>query len=108
MVKGQFGDVPKHIFCLAFTIIILCLLWVGKLFSGGLGDWNGFYSITNNSGPLYATTDVIDTYVFRSLKTLNDYGMTAAAGLYQSVVGLVLVVVSNGIIRKIDPDSALF
>ena len=90
------------------TIIILCLLWVGKLFSGGLGDWNGYYSITNNSGPLYATTDVIDTYVFRSLKTLNDYGMTAAAGLYQSVVGLVLVVVSNGIIRKIAPDSALF
>lgn len=90
------------------TVIILCLLWVGKLFSGGLGDWNGFYSITNDSGALYSTTDVIDTYVFRSLKTLNDYGMTSAAGLYQSVVGLILVVVSNGIIRKIDPDSALF
>lgn len=90
------------------TVIVLSLLWVGKLFNGGLGDWNGFYTLPNNSGALYSATDVIDTYVYRALKTLNDYGMSTAVGLYQSVVGLVLVVLSNGLIRKIDPDSALF
>lgn len=90
------------------TVIVLSLLWVGKLFNGGLGDWNGFYTLPNNSGALYNATDVIDTYVYRALKTLNDYGMSTAVGLYQSMVGLVLVVLSNGLIRKIDPDSALF
>lgn len=90
------------------TVIVLSLLWVGKLFNGGLGDWNGFYTLPNNSGALYNATDVIDTYVYRALKTLNDYGMSTAVGLYQSLVGLVLVVLSNALIRKIDPDSALF
>jgi len=89
-------------------IIVLCLLWVGKLFNGGLGDWNGFYTIANDSGALYASTDVIDTLVFRSLKKLNDYGMSSAIGLYQAVVGFVLVLISNYIIKKTDPDSALF
>lgn len=90
------------------TIIILCLLWVGKIFSGGFGDWNGFLNLTNDSGPLYPASDVIDTYVFRALKRLNDYGMSTAVGLYQSLVGLVLVVASNMVIKKIDPESAMF
>lgn len=90
------------------TIIVLSLLWVGKLFNGGLGDWNGFYTLPNDSGALYSTTDVIDTLVFRSLKKLNDYGMSSAIGLYQSIVGFILVLISNYIIKKKDPDSALF
>lgn len=90
------------------TIIVLSLLWVGKLFNGGLGDWNAFYTLPNDAGTLYKATDVIDTYVFRSLKKINDYGMTAAVGLYQSVIGFGLVLLSNKIIKKIDPDSALF
>lgn len=90
------------------TIIVLSLLWVGKLFNGGLGDWNAFYALPNDSGALYAATDVIDTYVYRSLRTLGDYGMSAAVGLYQAVVGFVLVLGSNLVIKKIDPDSALF
>lgn len=90
------------------TIIVLSLLWVGKLFNGGLGDWNGFYTLPNDAGALYSTTNVIDTYVYRSLKTISDYGMAAAAGLYQSCVGFVLVLISNHVIKKIDPDSALF
>lgn len=90
------------------TIIVLSLLWVGKLFNGGLGDWNGFYTITNNAGALYPATDVIDTYVYRALRTMNDYGMSTAVGLYQSVVGFILVVGSNAVIKKIDPESALF
>lgn len=90
------------------TVIVLSLLWVGKLFNGGLGDWNAFYTLPNDAGALYKATDVIDTYVFRSLKKINDYGMTAAVGLYQSTVGFVLVLLSNWIIKKVDPDSALF
>lgn len=90
------------------TVIVLSLLWVGKLFNGGLGDWNAFYTLPNDAGALYKATDVIDTYVFRSLKKINDYGMTTAVGLYQSTIGFFLVLVSNAVIRKIDPDSALF
>lgn len=90
------------------TIIVLSLLWVGKMFSGGLGDWNAFYALPNNAGALYSATDVIDTYVYRSLKTVNDYGMSTAVGLYQSVIGFLLVVGTNKIIKKLDPDSALF
>lgn len=90
------------------TIIVLSLLWVGKLFNGGLGDWNGFYTLPNDAGALYQTTDVIDTLVFRSLKKINDYGMASAMGLYQAVVGLFLVLISNYIIKKKDPDNALF
>lgn len=90
------------------TIIVLSLLWVGKIFNGGFGDWNAFYTLPNNSGPLYAATDVIDTYVYRSLKSLGDYGMSTAVGLYQAVVGFFLVLISNKVIKKIDPDSALF
>ena len=90
------------------TVIVLSLLWVGKLFNGGLGDWNAFYTLPNDAGALYKATDVIDTYVFRSLKKINDYGMSAAVGLYQSVIGFALVLLSNMVIKKIDPDSALF
>lgn len=90
------------------TVIVLCLLWVGKLFNGGLGDWSAFYTLPNNSGALYAATDVIDTYVYRALSTLGDYGMSSAVGLYQSLVGFVLVLISNWVIKKVDPESALF
>lgn len=90
------------------TMIVLILLWVGKFFNGGFGDWNAFYTLPNNSGALYSATDVIDTYVYRALKSLGDYGMSTAAGLYQSVVGFALILASNLVIKKIDPDSALF
>ena len=90
------------------TMIVLILLWVGKFFNGGFGDWNAFYTLPNNSGALYQATDVIDTYVYRALKSLGDYGMSTAAGLYQSVVGFILILASNLVIKKIEPDSALF
>ncbi|HHW47695.1 MAG TPA: sugar ABC transporter permease, partial [Clostridiaceae bacterium] len=90
------------------TVIVLVLLWAGKIFNGGLGDWNAFYTLPNDAGALYKATDVIDTYVYRALKKINDYGMSTAVGLYQSVVGFVLVSVSNWIIKKINPERALF
>lgn len=86
-------------------IIIMTLLAVGKIF---YADFGLFYQVPRDSGPLYAVTNVIDTYVYRGLKTSGEIGMSTAAGLYQSVVGFALVMVSNYVVRKIDKDSALF
>jgi putative aldouronate transport system permease protein len=86
-------------------IIILTLLNIGRIFNS---DFGLFYQVPLNSGALYSTTQTIDTYVYRALMELNDMGMSAAAGLYQSVVGFVLVLVANAIVKKINPDHALF
>jgi putative aldouronate transport system permease protein len=90
------------------VIITLLLLWCGKIFNGGLGDWGAFYNLTKDSGILYSTTDVIDTHVFRALRGANDIGMSSAVGLYQSIVGFILVMGSNMLIKKYDPESSLF
>jgi putative aldouronate transport system permease protein len=87
------------------TIIILTLLAIGRIF---YADFGLFYQVPLNSGPLQPTTDVIDTYVYRALITLGDIGMSSAAGFYQSMVGFVLVLVSNLIVRMKDKDQALF
>jgi putative aldouronate transport system permease protein len=86
-------------------IILLTLLHIGQIF---YSDFGMFYFLTRNSGPLYPTTDVIDTYVYRSLRVTGDIGMASAAGLYQSLVGFILVLGSNMIVRRKNPDSALF
>ena len=83
----------------------MVLLQVGKIF---YSDFGLFYLVTRNSGTLYSTVDVIDTYIFRSLRVAGDIGVSAAVGMYQSVVGFVLVLLSNLAVRKFDPDSALF
>ena len=87
------------------TIIMMTLLSVGKIF---YSDFGLFYQVPQNSGALYAVTNTIDTYVYRGLLELGDITMSAAAGLYQSVIGFVLVLVTNLIVRKLDPESALF
>lgn len=87
------------------TIITLFLLNLGRIF---YTDFGLFYQVPMNSGALYSTTNVIDTYVFRSLLQLGDIGMSAAAGFYQSIVGFVLVMVSNAIVRKVSKENALF
>ncbi len=86
-------------------MIILTLLAVGRVF---YSDFGLFFSVTRNVGALYDTTLVIDTYVYNALRNLNDVGMASAAGLYQSLCGFILVLTSNLIVRKIDPDKALF
>jgi ABC-type polysaccharide transport system, permease component len=86
-------------------ITIMAILSIGRIF---YSDFGLFYQVPLNSGILQPTTDVIDTYVYRSLITLGDVGMSSAAGFYQSVVGLVLVLISNLIIRRKSPDQALF
>ena len=84
---------------------ILLIMSVGNIFRG---DFGLFYTVPQNTGTLFPVTDVIDTYIYRSLMTLNNVGMATAAGLYQSAVGLVLVLVTNRIIKKISPDNAMF
>jgi putative aldouronate transport system permease protein len=86
-------------------VIILVLLSIGRIFNA---DFGLFYFVPRNTPQLYSTTDVIDTFVYRSLVQLGDISMAAAAGLYQSVVGFVLVVVANWVVRKINRDYSLF
>lgn len=86
-------------------IIIMTILKIGKIF---YGDFGLFYNFTLNSSLLYSTTDIIDTYVYRSLITLGDVGMSSAAGFYQAVLGFILVITTNFIVNKIDSDNALF
>ncbi len=86
------------------TIIMLVLMAIGRIF---YSDFGLFYQVPMNQGALYATTNTIDTYVYRGLMQLGNISMSSAAGLYQSVVGFILVVAANGIVRKIDRDSAL-
>lgn len=85
--------------------IVLLIVQLGRIFRA---DFGLFYLVTRDSGVLYKTTDVIDTYVYRSLRVIGDIGMSAAVGLYQSVVGFILVVGSNTIIRRLERDSAIF
>jgi putative aldouronate transport system permease protein len=87
------------------VIIILTLLQIGRIF---YSDFGLFYQVPMNSGMLYDTTNVIDTYVFRGLLQNGDVGMSSAAGFYQSVVGFVLVLLANWSVRKFSRDNALF
>ena len=87
------------------TIITMLLLNVGRILRG---DFEMFYQIVGNNGQLFDATDVIDTYVFRSLTTSANLGMTAAATFYQSVLCFVIIMAVNGIVKKIDKDYALF
>lgn len=86
-------------------IIILFIVDMGKIFRS---DFGLFYFIPNDSSFLYGITDVIDTYVYRSLRVAADLGMSTAVGFYQSVVGFILVVSTNALIKKIDRDNALW
>lgn len=84
---------------------ILTILAVGNIFRA---DFGLFYNVPRNSGSLYQVTSVLDTYIYNGLTSTGDLGMTAAAGLYQSTVGFVLLMVTNGIVRRFDNESALF
>lgn len=87
------------------VIMILTLLAIGRIF---YADFGLFYQVPMNSGAVADTTNVIDTYVFRALMNTGDIGMSSAAGIYQSIVGFVLVILSNYIVRKVNKENALF
>ena len=87
------------------TVILMTLLAIGNIF---YGDFAMIFAFIGDTAVLFPTTDVIDTYVFRALRTTNRMGMTAAIGLYQSFIGFVLVVITNAIVKKLNPESAIF
>lgn len=86
-------------------ITILLILSIGGIFRG---DFGLFYTVTQNTGRLYPVTDVLDTYIYRAMTTLNNPGMATAAGLYQSVVCFICILLANKVVKKIEPDNAMF
>ncbi len=91
--------------CIKPTVITMLLLQVGRILRG---DFEMFYQIVGNNGQLFNKTDVVDTYVFRSLIQNSNLGMTAAASFYQSVLCFLVIIVVNTIVKHIDDDYALF
>jgi putative aldouronate transport system permease protein len=87
------------------TFIILLLFSLGGIMRG---HFDLFYQIVGNNGLLFDVTDVLDTYVYRSLKQNFDVGMGTAAGLYQSVIGFCVIMTTNWVIKKRQPDYVLF
>lgn len=91
--------------CILPSVITLTLLNIGRIF---YSDFGLFYQVPRNSGMLFSTTNVIDTYVYRGLMQQNNIGMSSAAGFYQSIVGFALVLISNLVVRRVSRENALF
>jgi putative aldouronate transport system permease protein len=87
------------------TIIMLLIMSIGSMFKG---DFGMIYPFIGDNTMLTPTTDVIDTYVFRALRSSTNYGRTAAIGLYQSIMGFVLVLLANWLAKRYSPESAIF
>ena len=86
-------------------VTVMLLLSVGNVMRSDTGL---FYQVTRNNGGLYNYTQVIDSYVLNSILKSSNFGYTAAASFFQSVVGLLLMLLANGLVRKIEPENALF
>lgn len=86
-------------------VTVMLLLSVGNLMHSDTGL---FYQVTKNNGQLYSTTQVIDSYILGQIKGSPNFGFTAAATFFQSVVGLLMMLFANFTVRKIEPDGALF
>ncbi|AGC67265.1 ABC-type polysaccharide transport system, permease component [Thermoclostridium stercorarium subsp. stercorarium DSM 8532] len=92
--------------CLKPTFVILLLFALGGIMKGNFGL---FYNLTGaNNMALFETTDIIETFVFRSLNVNFNFSMGSAVGLYQSLFGFILVMTVNTIVKKIDPEYSLF
>lgn len=87
------------------TVITLLLIQVGRIF---YSDFGLFYQVPMDAGALYSVTQTIDTYVYRGIMKTNNISMASAASAYQSIVGFVIILIVNGIVRKVDKDSSLF
>lgn len=87
------------------TIVTMVMMSIGRIF---YSDFGLFYQVTMNSGALYDYTSTIDTYVYRALMQRNDLAMSSAAGVFQSIVGFVMILAVNALVRKVDEENALF
>lgn len=87
------------------TAIMLFIMSVGKIFNG---DFGMIYNLVGTNSMLYRTTDVIDTYVYRMLVESTNVGQSSAVSLWQSVMGFIIVLFTNWVTKRADPDSAMF
>ena len=97
----------RHITIPSLTpmITVMLLLSVGNVMRSDTGL---FYQVTRNNGVLYSTTQVIDSYVLGQIFKSSNFGFPAATSFFQSVVGLLLMLFANWMVRKIEPENALF
>ncbi len=86
-------------------ILTMAILQIGKIM---YADFGLFFNLTRDQGALYSTTDVLDTYIYRALRVTGDIGISSAVGCFQAVVGFLLIIGSNLVVRKLDKDSAIF
>lgn len=89
---------------LAPIITIQLIMAVGKIMNA---DFGMFYQVTRDVGTLYSTTDVLDTYAYRALMYQSNFTGSSAISFVQSVVGCILVLLTNWIVTKIEPDNAM-
>ena len=87
------------------TVITMFILSVGQIFRS---DFGLFYQIPRNSGVLYNVTRTLDVYIYQMLMQNSDYSMSTAASFYQAIVGFVLIVAANAVVRKVDRNSSIF
>jgi len=100
--KMRFVTLP----CLYPLITVMTLLSAGNIMHSDTGL---FYQVTKNVGALYPTTQVVDSYILNALfGNATDYGITGAVTLYQSLVGLLMILASNIVVRRFSPENALF
>jgi len=86
-------------------VVIMMIMATGKIFTASFGL---FYQIPRDAGALYSVTNVIDTYVYRAMMGMGEIGMSAAAALFQSVMGMIMLLGSNWLVSKVDNENALF
>ena len=87
------------------TVITLFIISVGQIFRS---DFGLFYQLPRNSGAIYSVTRTLDVYIYQALMQNSDYAMSSAASFYQSIVGFVLIVAANALVRKYEKSSAIF
>ena len=103
MSGGEPSSIKQYVPC-DMVNSLYCMLDYMIFYS----DFGLFYQVTQNSGQLYDTTNVIDTYVYRALLQSGNIGMASAAGFYQSIVGFACVLLANVVVRKLSPENAMF
>lgn len=90
---------------LSSIAVMMSLLKVGHIMHS---DFGLFYLVPKNSGLLYSVTSTIDTYVYNGISGAQNFGVTSAISFYQSVIGFILVLTTNAVVKKISPENALF
>lgn len=99
--QARYITIPQ----LRMIVSLMLITSMGSIFRG---DFGLFHVVTKDTGALYPVTNVIDTYIYNGMKNQGNVGMTTAAGLFQSIVGFLTLLLANKVVSKIDADSAMF